>query len=397
MDMDVHARRYSSSLGATLAFAVVVMGVFLSIFVTLREITSVVIAVIVLAGTTYVFLGIYGFSIVSRLSNSVIHMAYFMVQLALGGLIVFLSKGTGVSVIILFPLIGQTVMVLPPRPMIAVNGLIVFLYISILAINTGDWGRLWNNVPWYLAGQLFIIIFLQTTIEEDKAHADNLRLLTELEGVNQNLKDYADQVEELTIIRERNRFAREIHDGVGHYLTVIHMQIQAALAVMESKPDRSRQTLERAANQAKEALREIRNSISLLRDLPEEGVSLEIKISSLLKQLDDSTIQASYERIGDPIVLPAKYEHTIYRTIQEGIQNCLKHAQASHLWIVLDTSDPRIVRLSIRDDGVGKQTDTNGFGLTSIGERVRLQNGQFFAGNHTDGGYFLSIEVPYER
>ncbi len=395
--MDLHARRYSSSLGTTLAFAIVVMGVFLSIFVTLREITSLVIAVIVIAGITYVLMGIYGFSIVSRVNNQLLHHSYFVLQLILGAIIVFLSKGIGVSVIILFPLIGQTVMILPPRSMIAVNGLIVLTYISILVFYSSDWSRLWNSVPWYLAGQLFIIIFLQTTIEEDRAHADNLRLLTELEEVNKNLKEYADQVEELTITRERNRIAREIHDGVGHYLTVIHMQIQAALAVMDTKPDRSRETLDRAANQAKEALREIRNSISLLRELPEDNPSLEVKISRLLKQLDDSTMTALYEHIGDPIVLPTQYEHTIYRTIQEGIQNCLKHAEAKHLWIILDTSDSHSVKLIIRDDGHGAQLNSAGFGLTGLGERVRLQKGQFIAGNHPDGGFYISVEVPYER
>jgi len=396
-DMEYQVRKYASSIGPTLAFAVVVMGVFLSIFVTLREITSFGIAVIVLSGISYVLLGIYGFSIISQVQNHTIHLIYFLIQILLGGIVLFLSKGIGVSVLVLFPLIGQTVLMLQPRTMIAANALIAFMYITILALFSQDWTRLWNSIPWYLAGQLFLIIFLQTSLEEDKAHAANLRLLNDLEEANKNLKEYAIQVEELTITRERNRIAREIHDGVGHYLTVIHMQIQAALAVMDSKPDRSRDTLERAANQAKEALREIRNSVALLREIPEDTETFEVKISRLLRQLDDSSITAHYNQTGDPIVMPAQFEHTIYRSIQEGVQNCLKHAEANHLWIDLDTSDCHLVKLSIRDDGKGAQSDSNGFGLTSLAERVRLQQGRFSSGNHPEGGFFLSVEVPYDR
>jgi signal transduction histidine kinase len=373
------------------------MGVFLSIFVSLREITSLGIAVIVLAGISYVLLGIYGFSIISQLQNHTIHLIYFALQIFLCGLIVYLSKGIGVSVLVLFPLVGQTVMILQPRTMIAVNAVIALMYISTLAFFSQDWTRLWNSVPWYLAGQLFLIIFLQTSLEEEKAHASNLRLLNDLAEANSNLKEYANQVEILTITRERNRIAREIHDGVGHYLTVIHMQIQAALAVMNTKPERSRETLERAAIQAKEALMEIRNSVAILREIPEDTETLEEKIGRLLKQLGDSTIETHYNQIGDLITMPAQYEHTIYRSIQEGVQNCLKHAQASHLWIELDTSDCHRVKLSIRDDGKGSQENSNGFGLTSLAERVRIQQGQFSAGNHPDGGFYLTVEVPYDR
>lgn len=395
--MEYPVRKYASSIGPSLAFSVVVMGVFLSIFVSLREITSLGIAVIVLAGISYVLLGIYGFSIISQLQNHTIHLIYFALQIFLCGLIVYLSKGIGVSVLVLFPLVGQTVMILQPRTMIAVNAVIALMYISTLAFFSQDWTRLWNSVPWYLAGQLFLIIFLQTSLEEEKAHASNLRLLNDLAEANSNLKEYANQVEILTITRERNRIAREIHDGVGHYLTVIHMQIQAALAVMNTKPERSRETLERAAIQAKEALMEIRNSVAILREIPEDTETLEEKIGRLLKQLGDSTIETHYNQIGDLITMPAQYEHTIYRSIQEGVQNCLKHAQASHLWIELDTSDCHRVKLSIRDDGKGSQENSNGFGLTSLAERVRIQQGQFSAGNHPDGGFYLTVEVPYDR
>jgi signal transduction histidine kinase len=166
---------------------------------------------------------------------------------------------------------------------------------------------------------------------------------------------------------------------------------------MDSKPDRARDTLDRAANQAKEALKEIRNSITVLRDQPDENIPLETKLKGMIKQLEDSQITATLTIRGDIPVLPSQFEHTIYRTVQEGIQNCLKHAKAKHLWITLDYLQNRKFSLEIRDDGLGAAESSGGFGLIGIRERVVLQKGEFRTGNHPDGGFYIIIEVPYER
>ncbi len=389
--------QYSNTVGATVAFAVVVMGVLLSVFVTLKTVTSLQIAITVVSGILYVFFGIYGFSLARKAENLNSRIIYFIIQICLGGLLLYLSQGIDIGPLILFPLVGQTVLVLPPRPMIAINAIIGFCYILVMRHFALQWSFVLNSLPWYLVGQIFVIIFLQTGMEEDKAHHDNLRLLHELEEANRSLQAYANQIEEFTLTRERNRIAREIHDGVGHYLTVIHMQIQAALAVMDSKPDRARDTLDRAANQAKEALKEIRNSITVLRDQPDENIPLETKLKGMIKQLEDSQITATLTIRGDIPVLPSQFEHTIYRTVQEGIQNCLKHAKAKHLWITLDYLQNRKFSLEIRDDGLGAAESSGGFGLIGIRERVVLQKGEFRTGNHPDGGFYIIIEVPYER
>ncbi len=389
--------QFSNTIGATLAFAVVVMGVLLSVFVSLKTVTSLQIAITVVSGILYVFFGIYGFSLACKSDNLTTRLIYFFIQICLGGLLLYLSQGIDIGPLLLFPLAGQAVLALPPRPMIAVNSIIGFCYIIVMRHFALQWSFVLTSLPWYLIGQIFVIIFLQTGLEEDKAHQDNLRLLHELEEANQSLQAYANQIEEFTLTQERNRIAREIHDGVGHYLTVIHMQIQAALAVMDSRPDRAKDTLDRAANQAKEALKEIRNSVTVLRDQPDENIPLENKLKGLVQQLEDSQVQAELSILGTIPVLPTQFEHTIYRTVQEGIQNCIKHSQASHLWITLDYSNKDKFLLEIRDDGLGTNENENGFGLIGIRERVLLQKGEFRSGNHPGGGFYIIIEVPYGR
>jgi signal transduction histidine kinase len=383
-----------ASTGPTLAFAFVVMGVFLSIFGTWRDITNIEIIAMVVLGTCYVFLGIYGFHICIRTQDHIIQFLYFSGQLLIGGALIFLANGSGLSPLLFIPIIGQTVVLLEPRPMIMVNGIMVIIYFGILRYFSNGWIPFWNSIPFYLAGQILLILFLQLVGDEDRIHNENFKLVRELEEVNKTLKEYSEQVEELTITRERNRMAREIHDGLGHYLTVINMQIQAAGAVMDSDPEKSKEILGRAMNQAQEALREIRKSISLLHEGKDDEVSLIQKLNELNIIIQDANITPNIDILGDLRDLPAQYEKTLLRTVQEGVQNCIKHSKANNVWILLDFRNHESTRLSIRDDGIGNQNQGNGFGLISLEERARILNGKFSYGNLIEGGFYIEIEVP---
>ena len=345
-------------------------------------------------GICYLFLGIYGFHISVRSNNTRIIYLYFCGQLLIGGALLLLSEGSGLSPLLLMPLVGQSVVLLAPRAMISVNGMIVLIYFGFLRYYSMGWVPFWNSIPFYLSGHILLILFLQLAGDEDRIHAENSKLVKELEEANKTLKAYSEQVEELTITHERNRMAREIHDGVGHYLTVINMQVQAARAVMEKDPAKAKETLSRAMNQTQEALREIRSSVAILRDAVEEQIPLDEKLYEFQLNLMDSNIQPDILILGDFRKLPQQYEQTLLRTIQEGIQNCIKHSQATTISICLDYSDKKITRLSIRDNGIGFSGKGKGFGLISLQERVRLLDGSFKYGNSANGGFYLEVEVP---
>ncbi len=388
------SRQTNTSAGPSLAFTFVVMGVFLSIFGTNRNITGVQIGALIVLGICYLFFGIYGFHICIRSNDLLLHYLYFAGQLLVGGALLFISEGNSLSPLLLIPLIGQSVMVLAPRIMILVNGVIAAIYFSFLLNNSAGWFPFLNSIPFYLAGQLLLILFLQLVGDEDRIHAENARLIGELESANMNLQRYASQVEELTITRERNRLAREIHDGVGHYLTVVNMQIQAARAVMEKDPIRAQETLLRAMNQTQEALKEIRESVSILREAPEEYIPLTKKLEEIKLNLMDSHLKPEISIDGEIRELPFQYEQTLLRIIQEGIQNCIKHANADKIWILLDYRELDKTRIIIRDNGVGLVNKGSGFGLISLQERVRLLDGVFSYGNAQEGGFFIEVEVP---
>lgn len=380
--------------GPTIAYAFVVMMVFLSIFGTNRSITNTQIGALVTLGICYLFLGIYGFHICLRSDDKNIYYLYFGAQIVIGGSLIFLSEGQGLSPLLLMPLVGQSVVLLQPRPMIITNGLIVVIYFIALRYYTTGWIPFWNSIPFYLAGQIVLIFFLQLAGDEDRTHDENRRLIRELGEANASLREYTGKVEELTITRERNRMAREIHDGVGHYLTVINMQIQAALAIMQKDPAKARDTLARAMNQTQGALNDIRKSVSILRESTEDQIDLLESLENLRTILLDSRISPNIEIIGNERKLPEQVNQTILRILQEGIQNCIKHAQADQIEIMLDYSFPDKIRLRICDNGHGAENQGSGFGLISLQERVRILNGEFSFGNSSTGGFFIDVEVP---
>src|SRR6185312_11919359 len=80
------------------------------------------------------------------------------------------------------------------------------------------------------------------------------------------LRRYAAEVAELSATKERNRVARDIHDGLGHHLTVVQMQVQAARAVLPTDPTKADAVLDKAQRQATEALAEVRRSVAALRE-----------------------------------------------------------------------------------------------------------------------------------
>jgi signal transduction histidine kinase len=208
------------------------------------------------------------------------------------------------------------------------------------------------------------------------------------------LREYALKVEELAITKERNRLAREIHDGLGHYLTTIYMQIQAARAVMKLDPQKALDALGTAQSITQEALVDVRQSVSALRDAPGDCQALHEEIVKMLKNCEGSGINTKLQVIGSPRMLSHQTIFTIYRTIQEGINNTCKHAHASSLSVDLDYSDPTHIRLVLQDDGIGARELEGGFGLLGMQERVQMLKGNIQVVTSPGTGFLVDVNIP---
>jgi signal transduction histidine kinase len=380
--------------GADLAFAVVLLASYLATFSALQTASTVEILLMISLGIAYISIGIYGYGFCARSNRLPVHLAYFAIQIPLGGLIVYLAKGAGFNALILLPLAGHSVMLLGLWWMIGANALILSAYIVAVLSFANDWTTVFNGLPIFVAGQVFIVAFTQMAVNEEKARQEVERLATELATANQRLREYAMQVEELAIAKERNRLAREIHDGLGHYLTTVHMQIRAAQAVMEKDPHRSMEIMHTAQNVTQEALADIRRSVGALRLTAGETLPLTDEMRKMLLGYEMAGLKADLKIIGKPRHLNPKSHLTLYRALQEGLSNINKHASASQVSVKLDYSDKKWVRLTIEDDGRGTSQFDGGFGLMGLRERAILLEGEFKVTSSPGNGFKLEIGVP---
>jgi signal transduction histidine kinase len=204
----------------------------------------------------------------------------------------------------------------------------------------------------------------------------------------------------LAVADERARIARELHDVVGHSVSVMTVQATAVRRTLEPDQNKEREALLVVEQTGREALAEMRRDVGVLRR-PEEAPALAPQPS--LEHLDQLVAKAREAGLavelrveGEPVQLPAGLDLTAYRLVQEGLTNALKHARAHRAEVVVRYSDGR-VELTVTDDGRGGgDGDKGGHGLVGMRERVSVYGGELEAGPRPEGGYRLSAKLPIE-
>lgn len=219
------------------------------------------------------------------------------------------------------------------------------------------------------------------------------QLITRERSARRQLRNYATQVEDLATTRERNRIARDIHDSVGHYLTVVHVQLEAARALATKDLPAAIDCIERAQALARDGLAELRHSVSLLRSPGAEDRPFGAALDALIAESQRGGLDAELRVSGDPRTLAPAIEFTLYRCLQEALTNAVKHAQASRVTCELQYEERAIV-LRVVDDGVGALTTEGGFGLIGLRERVELVGGDVRIATSAGSGFSIEVRVP---
>jgi signal transduction histidine kinase len=371
------------------------------------------IALLIVLGVIYTLLGIYGSAFYQRSELRWALIAYFCILIPLGATILYLS-GLG-AWLLLLPLAGSAVEWLTRRWMMVVCALIAAAMAlgTALALGThvdatGErlfpfgsgafWTAFQQNMLAFGSAIVFVVLFTQTAIRERRTRAEAERLAAELRNANRQLREYAAQAEELATAHERNRMAREIHDGLGHYLTAINMQIQAGRAVLEHDRALAFEALDKAQTLAKEGLAEVRRSVASLRASPLDNCSLLEAITSQVDECRAAGVATSLVVRGKPRPLSPQIELALYRVAQEGLTNICKHAQASSAEVIVDYLDVStaggMIRLTVSDSGVGSDDPSGGFGLVGVRERMHILGGQVHIETAPGEGFTLRANVP---
>lgn len=289
-----------------------------------------------------------------------------------------------------------------------ISNLLTALYLIV-----GVW-RTWRlDSAWYLnAGTIsnllafvFVMIFMQVVApfirrdDENRRHTE--QLLVDLRASHLKLQVYAAQVAELAATEERNRLARDIHDSLGHYLTIVNIQLEKALAYRDRNPEEATQAIRDAKQAAAAALQDVRRSVSTLRNV-DEPFSLKTALEDLVKRIDNDRFAIDLTITGDETEYARSVLMVLYRTAQEGLTNVQKHAQASHITLDVWLGEQEAM-LTLRDDGQGFDTSNldkpvsqqqQSFGLQGIRERLELVYGQMALRSNPQQGTELSISVP---
>jgi signal transduction histidine kinase len=231
-----------------------------------------------------------------------------------------------------------------------------------------------------------VLLLGDLTVSEERARQ-------ELVTAHQRLSDYAAQVDELATTRERNRLAREIHDNLGHYLTIVNVQIEVAKTFMHQDPEQALVALSHAQRLTKEGLTAVRESVTLLRGTTIQPHMLHETIAQLVDEHRAAGLQVDYRVEGQVRFLSDDTEVALYRIVQEGLTNIRKHAHAQHTNILICYKSDGRISVSIRDDGVGSQELKTGFGLLGLTERVQLLGGNVTVETKPGHGFKLSAEI----
>ena len=381
--------------GKRLLILMVVVGyvvTFVFIAVQERRVTTGEVFWGLLFGVIYTLLWLLSPKFIDRLPAGWGDLLFFSVQL---GLVFGIGQVLGVvgNLLVGLPLVALAVERLKPWPRVFVYVALASAVVLPIGLRFEPWGSALANGLTAITAIFFVASYADMRRGEQQARERAERLMVELEEANVQLSAYATQAEELAMTQERNRLAREIHDNLGHYLTVVNVQIEAAKVVMESDPGRALDALNKAQDLARRGLSRVRESVAALRESPVSNRSLGEAIASLVKEAQSNGIVTEFSVTGEPQPLENKVALALYRAAQEGLTNVRRHARASRVDLQLDYQ-PDKVRLEVRDNGVGAAQTTGGFGLLGIRERMHLLGGELEITTGVGKGFCLTVSVP---
>jgi signal transduction histidine kinase len=231
---------------------------------------------------------------------------------------------------------------------------------------------------WYSALN-FIIVYVVVYLNEREAAAH--REVVELQG----------DLKELAVVEERNRMAREIHDGLGASLSSMIIQSEYALGLAKDGPLRDEIAELKAT--AEESIEELRRNLRMMR----EDFELAQGLEDYAKTFRDRTqLDIRFERTGLPRKLSPDAQLALFRILQEGLSNAAKHAQAKVVHVKLDFGESR-VHLAVRDDGKGfdpKKTPRGHYGLLNMRERAMKLGGEIIVESSPGAGALVSFSLP---
>lgn len=202
---------------------------------------------------------------------------------------------------------------------------------------------------------------------------------------------------------ERLRVARDLHDVIGHNISLIHVQASMGLDLMDIQPEQARAALSAIKAASKEALEELRTMLTTLRregDIaPRSPVPQLDRLPELVDLSKAAGLCVDVEVVGDAVPLPAAVHLAAYRIIQESLTNVTRHAGQARVTVRV-TYDGAQLHIAVTDDGKapsnGAAAIGTGSGIAGMRERATALGGNLEAGFQPGGGFRVSAHLPVQ-
>jgi signal transduction histidine kinase len=257
-----------------------------------------------------------------------------------------------------------------------------------------------DSFLWQIVIIIFFIVFnlflmevkreLNMRVNTETLYDELRRKNYELEAARSRILEYSRQVEHIAQLEERNRISRELHDTIGHNLTGVLLQIDAALNIMEVDQDKAKELLNNVYKNMNSSIETVRKTVQKIR--PKTYKSREVNLKQLINDFKKNTgLEINFEICGNVYPLLPSIEITIYRNIQEALTNAVRHGYAKNIKIQISYSIGELVVLVI-DDGIGVDKIKKGFGLNGMEERMELVGGSI--NFSSEKGFIIKMSIP---
>jgi signal transduction histidine kinase len=264
------------------------------------------------------------------------------------------------------------------------------------------------DVSWLvLQGAMMLLVgyvIVQLVSIQREQRAALARAYEQQAGINVRLQRYAAALEELTITRERNRLARELHDTLAHSLSAVAVQLEAVRSLWDLDRAGALRMLDKADETARRGLTEARRALQDLRASPLQDLGLAVALRELAEAAAERTGAGLELHIAEEAAahLQPATEQGVYRIAQETLENVVRHAEAQSIVFRLEQTAQSLI-LTIKDDGLGIDPEAmrvwrsggqDQLGLRGVKERANLIGGNLEIRSQAGQGTTVQFIVP---
>ena len=321
---------------------------------------------------------------------------YLVFQMAIISMLATMEPNVDYWAALAIPLVVQIMHYFPQRTGFIIVGIITVIMAILMIVGPSPEVGL-PLILIYTVIYFLLASFIALIQEAEAAREESQKRQAELQTTHRQLQSYTTQAEELAVLEERNRMARNLHDSVTQTIFSMRLTAEAANMLLDQNPAKARAELDKLQLLAKSALAEIRSLVFELRPTAVTELGLVPALRHHLMTLEREHGLTVDLQVSGELHLRDVEARQLFRISQEALNNVVKYAQTDTACLILSFEGNRVF-LQVEDQGIGFEpanltTARDHIGLTSMKERVEAMGGVLTIDSHPGQGTRVTVEV----